>query len=84
MTAPVRLTKARAAALLEMFEKGVDSEIDSLQDTFGARVRPTGEVVINDDDFVLLDDDEAASLRERLHTLRDARAAAEIFARRYA
>lgn len=81
---PIRLTKGRANSLLIILEAGFDSELDSLKQAFGVRVLPSGEVQLDDEDFALLDPDQANELAERVAVLAEARAAQVIFTQRYA
>lgn len=80
---PIRLTKKRAAAMLECFERGRESELESLHQTFGVTVSKTGEISIEDADFALLDSDQANELTNRVEALTDALAASVIFMNRY-
>lgn len=82
MTGPVRLTRRRATALLEIYGRGLDEEQASIEDEFGVQFMRDGTLQIDDEG--LLEPGDLEALHGRLERLADARAAASIIYRRYA
>jgi len=83
-TRPIRITKKRANALLEILSKGVEAERSSIEEAFGVKFEVDGTLVVSDDDFDLLDSGQKDEFISRLDKLSDANEASEIFYRRYA
>lgn len=78
---PIRLTRGRAAALLEMVSRGLDEEQASIEDEYRVSFLRDGTVQV--DDAELAEPGSLDGLHDRLRVLLDARAAAEIIRRRY-
>lgn len=78
---PIRLTKRRAIALLELAGRGLDEEQASIEDDYGVAFNRDGTVDWVDEE--LITEDEMSALKERLATLDDGRAAMRIVRRRY-
>lgn len=81
MEDPIRMTKRRAVALLELASRGLDEERASIEDTFGVEFRRDGGLDVTDPG--LLVQAEVDELNERVETLNEGRAAMRIFRRRY-
>jgi hypothetical protein len=81
MSAPIRLTKKRADALLTIFGRGLDEERASLEDEYGITFLRDGTL---DVEAELLEPGDLEVLNGRLEQLTDALAASSIIRRRYA
>lgn len=83
--APIRLTRGRATALLEMFERGFDDERRELEAIY--RVKISDELTVSpaggDLDFFWETAEAETQLREAIENLQAARDAATIIRRRY-
>jgi len=81
-TPPIRLTRRRARALLELVGRGIDEEQASIEHDFGVHFMNDGTIEVEAED--LLEPGELTALTARLDVLADALAASQIIRRRYA
>lgn len=81
---PVRLTKERASALLEILKLGFEAERASIEETYGVKFRHDGTIDIVDVEGLLIDKSELEELTSRLGVMQLALEGEHIFHRRYA
>lgn len=81
---PIRLTKGRAAKLLEFFWQGVEAERASIAKTYSVTFNQDGTINVSTEDLRLLEAGAIDDMNERLGILTDAIDAASIVRRRYA
>lgn len=80
---PIRLTSGRARQLLDFFWMGIESERDSIKETFGVRFNADGTIELSSEDIRMLEPGQLDEMTERLSLMSKAIAAAQIIQRRY-
>lgn len=80
---PIRLTKGRARQLLDFFWKGIESERDSIAETYGVKFNADGTIEVSSEDLRMLEPGQIDELNARLELMSMAIAASQIVRRRY-
>jgi hypothetical protein len=81
---PVRITKQRAQAFLEAADVGIDTQIDSLYQNHGVKLRRDGTFDLeHGNGFELLDPGDQDDAQERVDSIMRAIDTLAIFRRRY-